>query len=105
MAKNFTAKSAKFANPTFIRRNRIPKMYRKTATPMCVDSNDESCTGVHRLRVAWWRNGRASDFRPSGSGFDSQSGHSCVTTLGKLLTPTCLEGSPVSSLNCDGWQR
>jgi len=27
-----------------------------------------------------------------------------VATLGKSLTPTCLEGSPVSSLNCDGWR-
>ena len=26
-----------------------------------------------------------------------------VATLGKSLTPTCLEGSPVSSLKCDGW--
>jgi len=41
--------------------------------------------------VAWWRNGRASDFRPRGHGFDPRSGHSCVTTLGKLFTPTCLD--------------
>jgi len=26
-----------------------------------------------------------------------------VATLGKSLTPTCLEGSPVSSLKCDRW--
>ena len=39
----------------------------------------------------WWRNGRASDFRPRGQGFDSRSGRSCVTTLGKLFTPTCLD--------------
>ena len=41
--------------------------------------------------VAWWRNGRASDFRPRGLGFDPRSGRSCVTTLGKLFTPTCLD--------------
>ena len=35
--------------------------------------------------MAWWRNGRASDFRLRGQGFDSWLGHSCVTTLGKLL--------------------
>ena len=52
-------------------------------------------------RVAWWRNGRASGFRPQGREFDPRSRRSCVTTLGKLLTPTCLEGSPVSSLKCD----
>ena len=45
------------------------------------------------------------DQRLRGRGFDSRSGHSCVTTLGKLLTPTCLEGSPVSSLKCDRWHR
>ena len=41
--------------------------------------------------VAWWRNGRASDFRPRGHGFDPWSGRSGVTTLGKLFTPTCLD--------------
>ena len=40
--------------------------------------------------VVWWRNGRASDFRPRGQGFDSRLGRSCITT-GKLFTPTCLD--------------
>ena len=33
---------------------------------------------------------RASDLRPSGHAFDSQSGRYQVTTLGKLFTPMCL---------------
>jgi len=41
--------------------------------------------------VVWWRNSRASDFRPKGQGFDSRLGRSCITTLGKLFTPTCLD--------------
>jgi len=54
--------------------------------------------------VAWWLACSTSDREVVGS---SRAG--CVlgcrvTTLGKLLTPTCLEGSPVSSLNCDGWR-
>ena len=66
-----------------------------------VQNEDNTGRHTNNPRVAWWRNGRASDFRPQGREFDSRSGRSCVTTLGKLLTPTCLEGSPVSSLKCD----
>jgi len=29
--------------------------------------------------------------RPRGHGFDLRSGRNCVTTLGKLFTPTCLD--------------
>ena len=46
--------------------------------------------GTVLARVAWWRNGRASDFRPRGRGFDPRSERSCVTILGKLFTPMCL---------------
>ena len=40
-----------------------------------------------------WRGGamgRALDLRSTGRGFNSCSGQSCVTTLGKLFTPMCL---------------
>ena len=41
--------------------------------------------------VALWRNGRASDLRSRGREFDARSGRGCVTTLGKLFTPNCLD--------------
>ena len=41
--------------------------------------------------VAWWRNGRASDLRSRGREFDPRPGRGCVTTLGKLFTPNCLD--------------
>ena len=41
-------------------------------------------------RPGQWRSGRASDFRPRGHWFDPRSGRCCVTTRGKLFTPTCL---------------
>ena len=41
--------------------------------------------------AAWWRNGMASDLRSRGRGFDPRPGCGCVTTLGKLFTPNCLD--------------
>jgi len=50
--------------------------------------------------VAWWpnhrydvyeRNGRASDLRSRGREFDPRPGRGCVTTLGKLFAPNCLD--------------
>ena len=58
--------------------------------------------------VWWWRNAKASDLR-SGvdpvpvstdqviARFTSRSGRGCVTTLGKLFTPACLDAD---SLRC-----
>jgi len=40
-----------------------------------------------------WHGGATSrvlDLRSTGDGFKSYSGQSCITTLGKLFTPTCL---------------
>jgi len=42
-------------------------------------------------RVAWWSNDRASNLRSRGRGFDPRPGRNCVTTLGKSLTPACLD--------------
>ena len=39
----------------------------------------------------WWRNGRVSDLRSRGRGFDSRPGRGCVTILSKLFTPSCLD--------------
>ena len=41
--------------------------------------------------AAWWRNGRASDMRSRGREFDPRPVRGCVTTLGKLFTPNCLD--------------
>jgi len=57
--------------------------------PKCLKDTFSWSNGIW---MAWWRNDRASDFRPRGHGFDPRSGRSCVTTLGKLFTPTCLYG-------------
>ena len=42
--------------------------------------------GVEQFGVALWRNGRVFDLRSRGRGFDSR-----VTTVGKSLTPACLD--------------
>ena len=44
----------------------------------------------HDIRVALWRNGRVSDLRSKVGVSIPGSGRKCVTTLGKLLTPACL---------------
>jgi len=50
------------------------------------------CGGVvNNQRLAWWRSGRASDLRSRGREFDPRPGRGCVTTLGKLFTPNCLD--------------
>jgi len=41
--------------------------------------------------VALWRSGRVLDLRSRGRGFDSESGRNCITTVGKSLTPACLD--------------
>jgi len=46
--------------------------------------------GSQRM-VAWWHNARASDLRSRGRGFDLLSGRNCKTTLGKLISPVCVE--------------
>jgi len=45
--------------------------------------------------VAWWRNGRASDLRSRGRVFGSRPGRGCVTTVGKLFTPNCLDADTI----------
>ena len=44
-----------------------------------------------RSKSRGWHNGRASELRSTGRGFHPSSGCICVTTAGKLLTPTCLD--------------
>ena len=44
-----------------------------------------------RYNTAWWRNGSASDLRSRGRKFDPRPVRGCVTTLGKLFTPNCLD--------------
>ena len=45
---------------------------------------------VLNVNVKGGATGRALDLRSTGRGFKSYSGKSCITTLGKLLTPMCL---------------
>jgi len=45
------------------------------------------------MRVAWWRNGRASDLWSGGRRFDAWSRLNCITTLSKLFTPTCFNAN------------
>ena len=48
------------------------------------------CLYIFATFYSRWRYGRALDLWSTGRGFKSYSGKSCVTTLGKLFTLTCL---------------
>ena len=42
-------------------------------------------------KMAWWSIGLAPNRRRRSLGFDSQLACSCLTTVGKLFTPNCLD--------------
>jgi len=42
------------------------------------------------IYFSWGATGWVFDLQLRGHGFNSHSGHGCVTTLGKLFTPLCL---------------
>ena len=75
--------------------------WQKTIKPLIC----QNMRGTWRLQRGWRGGtmvGRRALGRKAVSSIPGRaSRRSCVTTLGKLLTPTCLEGSPVSSLKCD----
>jgi len=76
----------------------LPNQQRQSTEGITINIRRSKIVILRVVAMAWWRNGRASDLRSRGREFDPRPGHGCVTTLGKLFIPNCLDSTLTLSL-------